>query len=144
MAAAIALVGAGALATTVVGQSQDVAPLTDRPVVQAEVERTSAAHARAAGVAVDRAKKKKGPKVSYYIQTTPVTVPAGANTPELVALDCPGNRKVVAGYYQTSGGVVADYFSRSDADFKTWLFGFFNVTAAPGQAVGAIVCMTKI
>jgi hypothetical protein len=141
--ASVALVGVGGFASTSVGQSGDPAPLTDRPVVQAAVERATPAQARAAGAIAPRAKKKKGPKVSYYIQSTPLPVAAGSAA-ELVGLTCPGKRKVVSGYFQSSGGVVSDYFSRSNDDFKTWLFGFVNLTDTPQQAIGAIVCMTKV
>ena len=72
------IVGSGIFAATGIGGSDD--KVTVGPTVHKEIERVSAADARAAGANVPfaRARGAKKPKLSYFLATVPTIVPPNA------------------------------------------------------------------
>jgi hypothetical protein len=130
------IVGSGIFAATGIGGSDD--KVTTGPPVTLEIERVSAADARASGadVPLERARAKK-PRLNYFLATAPLTVPAGGAT-ALASLTCPAGQKVVTGFYSTDRLIGADHFFAAPPG--TWEFGFFDVSGVQGVALPGIIC----
>jgi hypothetical protein len=131
------IVGSGVFAATGIGGSDD--KVTVGPTVHKEIERVSAADARAAGANVPfaRARAPKKPKLSYFLATVPTIVPPNSATATTV-LTCPSGRRVVAGYYETDRLIAVDFFSALPPN--GWEFGFVDLSGVQGVAFEGIVC----
>jgi hypothetical protein len=131
------IVGSGIFAATGIGGSDD--KVTTGPTVHKEIERLSAAEARAAGadVPLARARGAKKPKLSYFLATAPTVVPAGGATATTV-LTCPSGQRVVTGFFQTDRLIAADFFSALPPN--GWEFGFADFSGVQGIALEGIVC----
>ena len=136
-AVGVVIIGSGIFAATGIGGSDD--KVTTGPTVHKEIERLSAADARAAGANVPfaRARGAKKPKLSYFLTTTPTIVPAGGVTATTV-LTCPSGQRVVTGFYQTDRAIAVDYFSALPPN--GWEFGFVDLSGLQGIAFEGIVC----
>jgi hypothetical protein len=135
-AAGAVIVGSGVFAATGIGGSDD--KVTTGPPVTLEVERVSAADARASGADVpfERARAKK-PRLNYFLATTPLVVPANGGT-ALASLTCPPGQKVVTGFFQTDRLIAADHFFAAPPG--TWEFGFADFSGVQGVALPGIIC----
>jgi hypothetical protein len=131
----ILVVAGGAFAAIGLGGSDDkVAPA---PRVEREIERVSAAEARASGAAVQRARGgAKKVRISYFTASTPLPVPANGAT-DITFLTCPAG-KAISGFYATDRLIAVDHFAAVPP--AQWEFGFVDLAGAPGQAVEGIVC----
>jgi hypothetical protein len=135
------VIGSGVFAATVIGGSDDKVDVG--PTVHKEIERVSAADARAAGANVPftRARGGKKPKFSYFLTTVPTVVPAGGATATTV-LTCPSGQRIVTGFYQTDRLIAVDYFSALPPN--GWEFGFVDLSGVQGIAAEGIVCAKGI
>jgi len=131
----VALLASGVYAAIGLGGSDDkVAP---SPAVHKQVERISAADARASGAALERGRGGgKKVKVSYFASTTPTTVPANGAT-GITFLTCPAG-KAISGFYATDRLIAVDHFAAVPP--SQWEFGFVDLSGVDGQAVEGIVC----
>jgi hypothetical protein len=130
------IVGSGVFAATVIGGSDD--KVATGPPVTLEIERVSAADARASGANVpfERARAKK-PRLNYFLATAPLTVPASGAT-AIATLTCPSGQKVVTGFYSTDRAIAADHFFAAPP--STWEFGFADFSGLQGIALPGIIC----
>lgn len=130
------IVGSGVFAASGIGGNDD--KVTTGPPVTKEIERISAADARASGAdaPLERARAKK-PRLSYFLSTTPTVVPAGGAT-ALTVLTCPPGRRVVSGFFQTDRLIATDHFSAAPPG--SWEFGFVDLSGVQGIALEGIVC----
>jgi hypothetical protein len=131
------IVGSGVFAATGIGGSDD--KITVGPTVHKEIERVSAADARAAGANVPfaRARGARKPKLSYFQTTVPTVVPPNGATATTV-LTCPSGQRVVTGFYETDRLIAVDFFSALPPN--GWEFGFADFSGFQGVAFEGIVC----
>ena len=134
-----AVLGLAFAAISVGEEKRGYEPLIDREVLHKAVEPATAVQARAA---MRPRRPRRGPKVSYFVASSPTSVPAGGAA-DITVLTCPAGRKAIAGYYLTSGGIALDWFASGNTARK-WEYGFMDLTGSGGEAFEGIVCMTKI
>jgi hypothetical protein len=132
-AVGLAVAGSATFAAVGLGGSDD--KVSVGPPREVEVERISAAKARAGGAQVSSAFVKKV-KLNYYAAAAPTAVPGNGAT-EILVLTCPVG-KVVSGFYLTDRLIGVDHFAAAPP--QQWEFGFFDVSGVPGQALPGIVC----
>jgi hypothetical protein len=142
IAVAVALAGIGVFAAISVGDENSTRPASfDRSFERVAAHPTDAPSASASASA--RARAKGRPKVKY-LETPPVTVPAGRAD---FVTGCPRKHKVLSGYYLTSvasGAIVPDISAVSEQSLRDWTFGFVNDTGADGNAIIGVVCGKKL
>jgi hypothetical protein len=135
-AAGAVIVGSGVFAATGLGGNDD--KVTTGPPVTKEIERISAADARASGAATPLARARaKKPRLNYFLATTATAVPANGAT-AITVLTCPSGQKVVSGFFQTDRLIAADHFKAAPPG--SWEFGFADFSGFAGVALEGIVC----
>lgn len=134
--AAAVLVASGALAATVIGGSakNDRAPTK---TVTLDVKRVSAKEAAAAGATVS-AKKKKKPKIIYFVGNEVGPIDA-FNATLRFDLSCGNNQRVLGGFWDTNRFLYTDVSTPVDKD--TWQLAFVEASGQDGGFVTpGIVC----
>jgi hypothetical protein len=138
LAAVVALAGVGAFAAISLGDEGSTRlELLDRSVDRVSAHRVHSPSAAASSSVGASAKRK--PKVKYF-ETADLAVPAEG---DLVSTPCPAGHKVLSGYFLSSGGIVLDT-SVLGGSAREWVFGFLNLTGAPGTAFVGVVCGKKL
>jgi hypothetical protein len=109
------------------------------PPVHKQMERISAADARASGAEVPfaRVRGAKKPKLNYFIAPAPTIVPPGGATAITVGT-CPSGQRIVSGFYETDRLIAADHFKAQPPG--SWEFGFADFSGVQGLALEGIVC----
>jgi hypothetical protein len=134
--AAAVLVASGAFAATVIGGSGDSDRAPSRTVTL-DVKRVSPKDAAAAGATVS-AKKKKKPKILYFVGNAITGIPANELTNRL-QLSCGSNQRVLGGFWNTNRFLYNDVNTQVDKD--TWELAFVEAGGIDGGSVTpGIVC----